>query len=55
MTLALIFWVLMLVWLALSVWTAYSPVFTGPPWISTAFLFLLLLVLGWGTFGAPVR
>lgn len=54
MTLALVFWILMLLWLVTLVWwhwpangAAFEP--------GNGFLFILLLVLGWAVFGAPIR
>ena len=55
MTLALIFWILMLIWLGLSLLSYWPNSPATPPWIGTAFLFLLILILGWGVFGPPVR
>lgn len=56
MTLGLIFWILMLVWAVFFAWSYWpnspSP---GPVWMNGVVLFLLLLLLGWGVFGAPVR
>lgn len=53
MSLQIIFWILMLIWLVFG--------FVGPkigtwaPYGSTVLLFLILLVLGWAAFGAPVQ
>lgn len=53
MTLELAFWVLMLIWLVFG--------FLGDrigwwrPWGSTILLFILLLILGWAQFGAPIH
>lgn len=53
MTLQLIFWILMLFWLI--------GVFAGPrlgtwaPAGSNIVLFVLLLILGWATFGQPIQ
>ena len=54
MSLGLLFWVLMIVWLAFSLWWYWAPG-QGAHWPQNAFLFVLLLLLGWGTFGAPIR
>jgi hypothetical protein len=55
MGIGLIFWILMLVWLAFTLWSNW-PVQRGSEfWGHNAFLFVLLLLLGWGVFGAPVR
>lgn len=53
MSFALLFWILMLVWLVFG--------FVGPrlgswaPLGNTFLLFVLLLILGWSQFGAPVH
>ncbi len=59
MTIALIFWILMLLWLVLSLASAPWPG-RQAPWpywsqINALFLFILFLLLGWGTFGAPIK
>lgn len=53
MTLTLAFWILMLLWLALGVYQnrAQGALVIG----GSAMLFLILLVLGWGVFGAPIQ
>lgn len=51
MSLGLIFWILMLIWLVFS-WPGVN---FGPPWGSSLLLFILLLLLGWAEFGAPIR
>lgn len=53
MSLGLIFWILMLVW-AVFGW-AGARLGTWAPLGSTALLFVLLLILGWSIFGAPVQ
>lgn len=56
MTLSLVFWVLMLLWLVLGAWTAFQGGRAGlAARAPDALMFLLLLVLGWATFGAPVQ
>jgi hypothetical protein len=57
MTLQLLFWILMLFWLVFGVWSGYVP---GQPypfkaWGGNLLLFLLFLILGWQTFGAPLK
>ena len=52
MTLALAFWILMLLWLVLGIWQAWP---NYPAAGGTVLLFLLLLLLGWHEFGAPVH
>ena len=56
MTLAILFWVLMIVWLCFGLWSEYTPgqpyPFSGKP--GRSFL-IFLSILGWATFGAPVH
>jgi hypothetical protein len=53
MSQALLFWILMLLWLVLGVvWNRPS----GPGPIShSLLLFILVGLLGWSAFGAPIR
>jgi hypothetical protein len=56
MTMALIFWILMLLWLVFGfiVQTGRLPApYIG--WGNTLLLFILFLLLGWQVFGAPVK
>ena len=56
MSFALVYWILMLLWFVFGMWSNYP--FSGAnarPAGSTALLFLLLLILGWATFGTPVH
>lgn len=56
MTVALIFWIIMLVWLVFSAYSWWpSQPHPAPVWGHTILLFILFLLLGWGVFGAPVR
>lgn len=57
MTLAVLFWVLMIVWLVFGLWAGYAP---GQPysprvWGASLLTFVLLAILGWATFGGPVK
>jgi hypothetical protein len=52
MSLAIAFWVLMLVWLVLGL---FGDRFGWGPWGGTLLLFILLLLLGWAQFGAPLH
>lgn len=56
MTLGLVFWIIMLVWVLFNFWGYWQPP-QAPwfPWGGNAILFILLLILGWGLFGAPIR
>jgi len=57
MTLALAFWILMLLWLVFGLYSHWPGFVSGQygPFGSTLLLFLLLLLLGWGVFGAPIK
>ncbi len=57
MTLAVLFWVLMIVSLVFGLWSGYTP---GQPypfrtWGGSVLLYVLLAILGWAVFGAPVK
>ncbi len=57
MPLAILFWVLMIIWLVFGAWSGYTP---GQPypfknWGGSLLIFILLAILGWAQFGAPVR
>ena len=54
MTFALAFWILMLLWAVLFGIGHFQP----QPWSGTAngiLLFLVILLLGWQVFGAPLK
>jgi hypothetical protein len=54
MTLGLAYWILMLIWLVLGLYVGYigaSHYVLG----GNILLFILLLLLGWQVFGAPLR
>ena len=60
MTLEVWFWLVMALWLVLGIWNGYAPV--GPPgqpgfraWGGNLLLFILLVILGWRAFGAPLK
>lgn len=57
MSMGLAYWILMLIWLALGLWANW-PV-GGAPNMRTAgghgLLFILLVLLGWKVFGAPIQ
>lgn len=57
MGMGLIFWILMLLWLVFGFVMWRSPATIGPygPWGNSLLLFILLLLLGWSVFGAPVK
>lgn len=52
MTLGLCFWIIMLIWLVVGGWSVWPNLQAAAPNI---LLFVLLLLLGWQTFGAPIR
>lgn len=49
---ALLFWILMLLWLVLGLWSTWPNLRAGSP---NLILFILLLLLGWKVFGAPLQ
>ena len=55
MSMGLLFWILMLIWLIFGVAHNWGAV-PGPygPWGHSLLLFILLLLLGWQVFGAPI-
>ena len=57
MTLALIYWILMFLWLIFGIWSNYGTIRSGQwyPFGGNLLLWILLLILGWATFGAPIR
>jgi Na+/proline symporter len=57
MTFGLAFWILMLLWLVLGLWQNWGGITSGQYWPAggSLLLFLLLLLLGWRVFGAPLR
>ncbi len=56
MTKGLIFWLLMILWFIFGMWVAW-PLGNGPyyPLGGNVLLFVLLALLGWRTFGSPVK
>jgi len=57
MTLGLAFWILMLLWLIFGLYWTWPGVAGGQygPVGSNLLLFILLLLLGWHSFGAPLH
>ncbi len=57
MTLAIIFWILMLLHIVFGFWG--TPRTAGVPFYraygSDLLLFVLLLILGWAAFGSPIK
>lgn len=55
MSMGLIFWIIMLIWLLFGFfsWTGYFGAHLM--WGGSVMLFVLLGLLGWKVFGAPVR
>jgi hypothetical protein len=55
MSLGLLFWILMLLWVVgYGYWTSRGP-FAWPVAGPNILFFVLLLILGWKTFGSPVQ
>ena len=56
MTIGLVFWILMLIWLIFG-FAYHGGVVPGAygVWGHSLLLFVLLLLLGWAAFGAPIR
>ena len=57
MTLSILFWVLKIAWLIFGLWREYVP---GQPYpysrgLGNLLVFILLAILGWAQFGAPVH
>lgn len=58
MSLGLAFWILMLLWLVFGLWWNNRAAFASGNWSpvgGSLLLFLLLLLLGWASFGPPLR
>lgn len=57
MSMGLIFWILMLLWLVFGFWSNWGGIQSGQwqPIGGNLMLFILLLLLGWAAFGAPIR
>lgn len=54
MSMGLVFWILMLLWLVFWGLSTWGPL-TQFPWGGNLLLFILLLLLGWASFGAPIH
>lgn len=54
MTIGFIFWLLMLLWLAFGLWSFWGTPPNTAVWGGSAFMFVLLFLLGWKTFGWPI-
>jgi hypothetical protein len=56
MTLGLAFWILMLIWVVSGVYFGYAEFPANRFYVGgNLMLFFLLLLLGWQTFGAPLK
>jgi len=57
MSLGLVFWILMLIWLVFGAWTRWPAIKEGgfKAGGGDLLLFVLLLLLGWHAFGAPIH
>lgn len=52
MSLAIFFWVLMVLWAVLGLWSSWPNLRAGAP---TLVLFLVIASLGWKVFGPPIN
>jgi hypothetical protein len=52
MTIAFLFWLLMILWLVFGVWSTWPNLRAGGP---DLLLFILLGLLGWKVFGAAIH
>jgi hypothetical protein len=52
MSLGLAFWIIMLLWLVLGIWWAWPSHYVVG---GNVMLFILLAILGWKVFGAPIH
>ena len=52
MTIGLAFWILMLLWLVFGIWQSWPNQYVVG---GNLLLFILLLLLGWHDFGAPIH
>jgi len=55
MSITLVFWILMLFWFLFGIAQWRGMVGAYGVWGHSLLLFILLLLLGWATFGAPVK
>jgi hypothetical protein len=60
MSIGLLFWILMLLWLLFGLVLHWSPTTTGAfgpygVWGHNLLLFVLLFLVGWQVFGAPIK
>lgn len=55
MSLSLAYWILMLLWLVFGLWSNWPAAGGIRPLGNTLLLFLLLVIVGWKIFGAPVH
>jgi hypothetical protein len=57
MAMGLMFWILMLLWLVFGLWSQWPGIAQGQwqPLGGSLLLFVLLLLLGWHDFGAPIH
>lgn len=54
MTIGFVFWLLMILWLVFGCWT-YRATPAPTVWGGSAFIFVLLFLIGWQVFGWPIK
>jgi len=56
MSFGLVYWILMLIWLVFGLWANWpATAANARPLGGTLLLFILLVLLGWKVFGAPIH
>lgn len=55
MSLALLYWIILLVAAIFSTWSSWPAAGNYRPFGSTLFLFVLLVIIGWKIFGPPIH
>jgi len=56
MTLQFWYWLFMALWLVFGVWSAWPfSASTARPLGASLLIFILFLILGWQTFGSPIK
>lgn len=55
MSMSLLYWILMLIWLVFGLAIYWGPARPYGLYGNSLLLFILLLLLGWQVFGAPIK